>query len=161
MRLLLLILSTSLLYSNLHGQVYDSIDFKKISINGLVLGSTKTELVKKFGEPQKTVTTEGTKGTDIYSDYHYHKSTLRVSPALLFNGFKLTDKGMVLRYGQHTVKIGDPIEQFAGAFLQSAKSYRQDAGKKMKLKIKASNSYVVLKTKDGTVSEIEIREEIQ
>ncbi len=148
--------------SALYGQaLYDSIDFKKIHVNGIPLGSKKEEVLKKFGEPHKVVTTEGVKGRDMYADFHYNKSTLRISPAAVFNGFKITESDLVLQYGQFfSIKTGDPIQQFEQEFPLSFKSYQKDTGGKFKLKIKAGNSYIVFKTKDGLIDEMEIKENI-
>lgn len=138
---------------------YDSIDFKKIRINGLYFGSKKAELEKRFGTPQKVVTTEATKGTDLYSDYYYGKSTLRVSPAGVFNGFKLTEDSFVMGYGLKLIKPGASIKEFALNFPASFKAYAKDTGGKFRLKIRPGNSFIVFKTKNGIVTEIETWEE--
>jgi hypothetical protein len=161
MRRLVLLLIISFCCISLYSQaVYDSIDFKKIRVNGIVLGTKKEELVKKFGEPQKIVTTESAPGKDNFSNYHYNKSTLRVSPASFFTGFKLTENDLVLRYEDDYIKVGDSLKEFALNFPQSFKAYSKDAGGKFKLRIKGGNSYIVFKTKDGIISEIEVKEEL-
>lgn len=162
MRLLLLILITSFCSINLYSQaVYDSIDFKKICVNGIYLGSKKEDVTMKFGDPQKIVTTEGAPGKDIYSNYYYGKSTIRISPASVFNGFKLTENNFAVRYDRHYIKVGDSLKEFAINFPQSFTAYAKDTGGKFKLRIKGGNSYIVFKTKDGVISEIEIKEETQ
>lgn len=160
MRFLILLLLTSF-SSSIYSQVYDSVDFKKIRVNGIFLGSKKEDIVKKFGEPHKIVTTESSKGTDAYSDYHYNKSTLRVNPAGVFNGFKLTQNEMVLGWERHLIRAGDALKEFAIYFPQSFKSYTKDPGGKFKIKIRPGNTYIVFKTKDGLIDEIETKEEIQ
>ncbi|MES2372813.1 MAG: hypothetical protein V4557_09555 [Bacteroidota bacterium] len=160
MRLFLLIIATSISFSALHSQVYDSVEFKKIRINGFFLGSKKADLVRKFGEPHKIVTTESSRGTDAYSDYSYSKSTLRVNPDGVFYGFKLTENEFVLGWGRYIIKPGDSLKEFAINFPQSFKSYTKQPGGKFKIKIRASNTYIVFKIKDGVIDEIETKEEI-
>lgn len=140
-------------YAN--GQTYDSVDFRKLRIDGFYMGSKKAELEKKFGAPHKVVTTEGGKGIDMYSDYYYGKSTLRVSPAGVFNGFKLTDDQYILGCNQRLIKVGASLKEFAIYFPASFQSYSKDAGGKFRLKIRPGNAYIVFKTKDGIVTEIE------
>jgi hypothetical protein len=159
MRLILLGFLITLGYTTQAQQTYDSIDFKKIRVNGLFFGSKKAELEKRFGVPQKVVTTEAGKGTDLYSDYYYGKSTLRVSPAGIFNGFKLTEGDFVLGYGLRLIKPGASIKEFALYFPASFKSYAKDSGGKLKLKIRPGNAFIVFKTKEGIVTEIETWEE--
>jgi hypothetical protein len=159
MRLLLLIIATSFSFSTMHGQAYDSVDFKKIRVNGIFLGSKKEDLVKKFGEPHKIVTTESSKGTDAYSDYHYNKSTLRVNPAGVFYGFKLTENDLVLGWDRHLIRSGDALKEFAIYFPQSFKSYAKYPAGKFKIKISPGNTYIVFKTKNGVIDEIETKEE--
>lgn len=159
MRLFLLITAISISFSALHSQVYDSVNFRKIRVNGMFLGSKKEYLVKKFGEPTKIVTTESSKGTDAYSDYHYNKSTLRVNPAGVFNGFKLTENDMILGWDRYLIRPGDALKEFAIYFPQSFRSYTKDPGGKFKIKIRPGNTYIVFKTKDGVINEIETKEE--
>jgi hypothetical protein len=160
MRLLILFLLTTFASITIKAQqTYDSVDFKRIRVNGLFFGSKKAELEKKFGAPQKVVTTEAVKGTDLYSDYHYGKSTLRVSPAGVFNGFKLTEDDFVMGYGLRLIKPGASIKEFALYFPASFKSYAKDSGGKFRLKIRPGNAFIVFKTKDGIVTEIETWEE--
>lgn len=138
---------------------YDSIDFRKVRVNNLFFGAKKAELEKKFGQPQKVVTTEAAKGTDLYSDYHYGKSTLRVSPAGVFNGFKLTDADFVLGYGSRLIRPGASLKEFAIYFPASFQAYAKDSGGRFRLKIRPGNAFIVFKTKDGIVTEIETWEE--
>lgn len=159
MRLFILVLISTFAVTTSWSQVYDSVDFRKLRINGLLFGSKKAELEKKFGAAQKVVTTEAVKGTDLYSDYHYGKSTLRVSPAGVFNGFKLTEDDFVLGYGTRLIKTGASLKEFAIYFPASFQSYAKDNGGKFKLKIRTGNTFIVFKTKDGIVTEIETREE--
>lgn len=162
MRLFILLLLTSFtIAANAQTALpYDSLDFKKIRVNGLFFGSKKAELEKRFGTPQKVVTTEAIKGTDLYSDYHYGKSTLRVSPAGLFYGFKLTEDNFVLGYGMRLIKPGASLKEFAIYFPASFKAYAKDPSGKFKLKIMQGNAFIVFKTKDGVVTEIETREDV-
>ncbi len=160
MRLLLLILITTFCSNELHTQiVYDTIDFKKICVNGIYLGSKKEDVTMKFGDPQKIVTTESAPGKDIFSNYYYGKSTIRVSPASVFNGFKLTESNFVLRYDREYIKVGDSLKEFALNYPASFQAYAKNAGGKFKLWIKGGNSYILFKTKDGIINEIEIKEE--
>jgi hypothetical protein len=154
---LILLMSFS---SSSYSQLYDSVDFKKIRVNGMFMGSKKEELVKKFGEPHKIVTTESSKGTDAYSDYHYNKSTLRVNPDGIFYGFKLTENDLVLGWDRRLIRAGDALKEFAIYFPQSFKSYTKSPGGKFKIKIRPGNTYIVFKTKDGVIEEIETKEEI-
>jgi hypothetical protein len=160
MRLLVLVLIASFLADNAYSQGYDSVDFKKIRVNGFYFGSKRADLEKKFGAPRKTVTTEAIKGTDLYTDYHYGKSTLRVSPAGFFNGFKILEDDIILGYGQHLIKVGASLKEFAIYFPASFQSYAKDPAGKFKLKIKSGNAYIVFKTKDGVVTEFETWEEV-
>jgi hypothetical protein len=161
MRLFIILLLTITGFGKAQAQApaYDSIDFKKIRVNGLFFGSKKAELEKRFGNPQKVVTTEAVKGTDLYSDYHYGKSTMRVSPAGVFNGFKLTEDNFVLGYGLRLIKAGASLKEFAIYFPASFKSYANDKSGKFKLKIRPGNAFIVFKTKEGVVTEIETWEE--
>ncbi len=161
MRLLLLILFTSVSIGTLHSQVYDTVPFAKVHVNGIALGSKKEELIKKFGEPHKTVTTESNRGVDVYIDYYYQKSALRISPAGVFNGFKLTDNNFVLQYRKYFIRAGDSMKEFAIYFPQSFNAYTKSAAGKFKLKIMPGNTFIVFKTRDGVISEIETKEEEQ
>jgi hypothetical protein len=158
MRLFIILLLT-IGFTKAQSQGYDSIDFKKIRVNGLSFGAKKAELEKRFGAPQKVVTTEAVKGTDLYSDYHYGKSTLRVSPAGVFNGFKFTEDDFIVGYGLRLIKVGASLKEFAIYFPASFKSYANDKSGKFKLKIMSGNTFIVLKTKDGIVTEIATWEE--
>ncbi|MES2006197.1 MAG: hypothetical protein V4450_16890 [Bacteroidota bacterium] len=142
-----------------YGQVYDSVDFKKIQVNGISLGTSKNLLVKKLGKPAKMVTTENTTGMDMYSEYHYFKSSLRVSVAGTLNGFDITDDHFVIGYNQLKIKNGDPIQPIAGRFPNSAKAFPKDILGNFKLKIKASNSYVILKVVNGVIRKMEVKDE--
>ena len=159
MRLVLLILFTSLSAGTLHSQVYDSVSFAKVRVNGIALGSKKEELVKKFGEPHKTVTTESNRGVDVYSDYYYQKSALRINTAGIFNGFKLTDNNFVLQYRKYLIRAGDSMKEFAIYFPQSFHAYTKNASGKFKLRIMPGNTFIVFKTRDGVIGEIETKEE--
>lgn len=161
MRLVLLILLTSLSINTLYSQVYDSVTFTKVRVNGVALGSKKEDMVKKFGEPYKTVTTESNRGADVYSDYHYQKSTLRINPAGIFTGFKLTENNFVLQYRKYLIRAGDSIKEFAIYFPQSFNAYTKNAAGKFKLRIMPGNTFIVFKTRDGVISEIETKEEEQ
>lgn len=140
------------------GQSYDSVAFRSIRINGFQFGSKKAELEKKFGPPTKVVTTEE-KGADQYSDYHYNRSTLRVSPAGVFNGFKLTDDGFALEWGQHSISVGSSLKEFGLYFPHSMQAYAKDPTKKFKLKIRPGITYIILKTKEGVVTAIETKDQ--
>ncbi len=145
--------------TSLKSQVCDSIEFKKISINGIVLGSTKNTVVKKLGKASKIITTEDAKGMDSYSDYYYRKSSVRISPAGIVNGFKITDGFFTLYINGVKIKVGDPLKFIAGKYPNSANAHVKDISGKFKLRIKASNSYVVCRVVNGLIKEIEIREE--
>ncbi|MES2328945.1 MAG: hypothetical protein V4539_05030 [Bacteroidota bacterium] len=160
MRLLLLILVTSFSTVFVYGQVYDSIPFVRIQVNGLALGAKKEEVIKKFGEPHKTVTTENNRGADIYIDYVYDKSTLRVNPPGVFYGFKLTDNNFILSCGKYSIRPGDSLKEFAIYFPKSFSAYAKNINGKFKLKIRQGNFFIVFKTRDGVISEIETKEEI-
>ena len=159
MRFLILILFT-LFSSSIYSQMYDSVDFKKIRLNGVFLGSKKEDVIKKFGEPRKTVTTESSKGTDAYTDYYYNKSTLRVNPDGMFYGFKLVENDVVLGWDRRLIRAGDALKEFAIYFPQSFNSYTKKPDGKFKIKIKQRNTYIVFKTKDGVIEEIETKDEI-
>ena len=161
MRLLLLLLVLTLSATAMYGQSHDSIAFTRIRVNGLPMGSKKEEVIKKFGTPHKTITTENNKGADIYIDYQYSKSLLRVNPAGVFYGFKLKENTFILQCGQHVIRAGDSIKEFAIYFPQSFKAYTRDLGGKFKLKIRQSNTFIIFKTKDGVIDEIETKEEFQ
>ncbi len=159
MRTLFITLFTFCCVSSVKSQVYDSVEFKKISINGIVLGSTKTALVKKLGKAIKVVTTEDAKGMDSYSDYHYGKSSVRISPAGIVNGFKITDDYFSIQINRIKIKVGDPLQLIAGKYPNSTNAHVKDTSGKFKLRIKASNSYVVCRVMNGLIKEMEIREE--
>lgn len=158
MRILLLFLLISV---SAHAQqpTYDSVDYKRVRVNNLSIGSKKAELERKFGLPQKIVTTEAQKGTDLYSDYYYGKSTLRVSPAGVFNGFKLMDPEFILGVGTRVIKTGASLKEFALYFPTSFREYAKNNNGRFRIKIKTGHTFIILKTKDGIVKEIETHDE--
>ncbi|MEO7530305.1 MAG: hypothetical protein ABIS69_02805 [Sediminibacterium sp.] len=161
MRLVLILLLTTLASSALFGQMYDSVSFTRIRVNGLPFGSKKEDMIKKFGTPHKTITTESNKGADIYIDYKYQKSMLRVNPAGIFYGFTLKDNNFVFQIGKLAIRAGDSVKEFAINFPQSLKAYAKDKSGKFKLKIRPGNTFIILKTRDGIVTEMETKEETQ
>lgn len=160
MRLLILfLLSAASLQAQQPAPSYDSVDFKRVRVNNLYMGSKTAELEKKFGVPKKVVTTEASKGPDLYSDYHYGKSTMRVSPAGIFNGFKISDPEFVVWCGSHAIKTGASLKEFALFFPASFKEYAKDSGGKFRIKMKTGHTFIIFKTKEGIVTEIETWDE--
>jgi hypothetical protein len=157
MRIFVLILL--LCSNNLYSQTYDSIELKKIQVNGFTLGAKKDDLVKHFGEPKKVVTVESAPGKDLYSNYYYQKNRLRVSPVSTFNGFRLTEDDFVLTCGEFTVKPGDSLKEFAINFPVSFQTFTKHKTDKFKLRIKGTNSTIIFKIKKEIIEEIEVKEE--
>ena len=161
MRVLVLILTLVFYSSHLYSQGYDSIELKKIQVNGLALGAKKDDMVKHFGIPKKTVTVESAPGKDLFSHYYYQKNRLRVSPTAVFNGFRLAENSFLLSCGEFVVKPGDSLKEFAINFPISFQTYLKEQGGKFKLKMKGGNSTIVFKIKKGIITEIEVKEEAQ
>ena len=143
-----------------HSQTYNIIDFKKVGINNVFLGDSKSFITKKNGVPRNIVKYENPSGDDWHYNYHYKNSILEVSPENKFSGFKIVDSVFMLTINFKSIQIGDSIDVLMKMFPLSAKLYKIHKDYKFRLLFKDSESYIIFNIKHGHIVKIETWDEI-
>jgi len=156
-----LVLLTLLLPGNhLFSQNYDSVEFKKVQINGIFLGSAKKLILDTMGKPQKITKYDNESNEDSWSEYHYGANIIDILPKGTFRGFNIKTKSLILSYGNLKVKVGDPLDALAKTFPRSFATMKKENSKLFRLRFNRSDNYLIFHTEGGVVRSFETWQEL-
>jgi hypothetical protein len=155
--LFLIIFSRVTLFS----QEYNSVEFNKISVNNILLGSKKSDFIKKINkQPDKIKKSENPSGDDWWYNYYYKSSIIEVSPKGTITGFKINDTIFKIKSNLTYFKIGDPLTILSKTFPISYKTYLKDSDGKFRLRFKESDSFILFYIVNNVIVKIETWDEL-
>ena len=121
---------------------YDVIDQYDVFVNQIPLVSKRTDVIKRFGKPEKIKREEGIEGI-YWFNYYYKKSTFQIDPVGDFMGFKILDSSFILSFRSTKVRIGDSFYILKKIFPKSYKNYTTTKSKYLRVRIKDNDAYVL------------------
>lgn len=129
-----------------------AVDYKKLSVNGVRLGSEKEVLLEEYGQPDTVLRAANEfEGTD-YDIFVYGKSHFFIS-ADKFNGFSIRDADFAL--DEFNICVGDDRQKLKMLFPVSFdRGFENENSTAVKVRIGATDSYVLFHCFGEKITEI-------
>ena len=166
MRHFLIIILCSFVGSGLHAQEvpffkkYDSVNYDKVQINGVPMTSTKKDILKKIGRPQKITKYRNDSNDDHWFEYRYDLTILEVSDDGSFYGFRLKTKAFTWRYGADSVKVGDALSGICNYFPASCRTMKAEKAEMLRVRCQGTDAFIHFWVKNNVVTSIEVWQDL-